>query len=465
MGPAGARAGHLRLGAALRDSRKHPMKPIVNVATALQDHAPGAYAVWVPWAGVILLIVLGIGLYHGRATQEFATRWYGSSLMGSIFALLALFAGSVAEFKNSDILAAPPLRYTESAPVSAPVVFWASVVLLGAIGVAYYSAVERQRAIEIRASQDATERVRTDANTARVESRRAEVEARKHTEQLIAQLRTLPPEGFMRDFPRLSADMLAPYSRALVSRQPDDIAGAIRYALRAAALMAFRFGRTSPSVVYTANAMRFYSAERLGPMSTWTEDELRLYPRGFRGDAISGALVFDPAQSTTHASPNAAPLTGVGALRIIIPDPPRDRPRGTEALGNLRVLPGCATAFATGKPFIAHDCWDMRHSLDRHDVPEEVVAASDHYLRSGAAGSLRSFVSLPMRGPQDGDPIVGVLNVEVTIPNILGGDDATVEHFALAVAPVCFVIEMLWRLQDDVGGAPPGTSAHEAAAL
>lgn len=254
--------------------------------------------------------------------------------------------------------------------------------------------------------------------------------------------------------------MLAPFSVALMSRDPTSIEEAIRYALRAAALMASRFGRTPSSVIYSANAMRFYTSDRLGAIETWSEQELRLYPEGHRGDRICGALVFDPRESTSSSSARAHPLEGMGPLRIIIPDPPRDRsPDGTRE-GNLRVLPGCATAFIRGGPFIATDTWNMRSYREGHFVAEEVLSASDRYLRTTANG-VRSFVSIPVKGPGKEDVTVGVLNVEMTEPNIFGGDERTVRNFARAIAPVLFVIEMLWKLADE--SRPPSGSGSEEA--
>lgn len=462
--------GVMRLFVVFPDSTSAPVPPPV---------ISGPWVVW-PFLLTAVLLAIGTALFFRSRGMDRIKRFYASAKMASVFVLIGLLAGSVAEFRNDVILRAPPLVHISAMPVPAWVVFWISVAMLAGIGILHYASVGVEREAEVGALKEAItdakqatadarthtgetlSELRAAAEDARIQTeqalgelRRATEDAREHTTSLIAQLRTLPPEGFMRDFPHLSVGMLAPFSLAMASSDPAHIDMAIRMALRAAAQMAARFGR-DPHGLFFANAMRFHPAESCGPMSTWSELQLRLHPEGFRYDAIEGALVFDPAQSTVSISDGAAPAPRVEELRIAIPNPPRDGSGTAGRPGPLRVLPGSASAFVTGHPFIAEDTHDMHGDLKEYSVPQAVLEASQQYFRNGDGGDVRSFISLPIRSPGENGtpdgPASGVLNIERSQTGIFDGNRETVAMFALTVAPVCFVIDMLWKMQ----GFPDG---------
>jgi hypothetical protein len=206
--------------------------------------------------------------------------------------------------------------------------------------------------------------------------------------------------------------------------------------------------------------MRFQGAAVLGPLEQWSNEERSLYPSGFEPPVIAGALVYEPMLATRASSEEAQPLDGVGPLRIVIPEPPRDMREDAAAEGRLRVLPGSAVAFLLGKPFIAHNTLEIRPSRETFDIPEAVIKAAEAYFRSGDGRQVRSFVSLPLfmePGRMEGQTI-GVLNVEFEETGIFDNKEQTVANFALAIAPVHFVIVWLLTLLDELG--PADLSAH-----
>lgn len=400
---------------------------------------------WLPagvaWLMTIAIIAYMLWQFRAEKSRQRTIDRFASPLVGALFALLALMAGTISQFYPGEITSAIPLAWAEKSPVSAALGFWISVVLMAALGIAYYAATGRQRVQEMAILQNESRDLRT------------------HTEKLIATLRTLPPEGFMRDYPELCAAMLASFALALQEgdekAKPDRYREAIRVALRTAALMAHKFSRRGDAAMYRANVMRMRDADSLGPVSSWSAEDRVLYPDGFEPAVIEGALVFEPTLAT-RASSEAAEALGGAPLRIAIPDPHRDSREGAAAEGKLRVVPGSAVAFLLGRPFIVDDTLDMRsHTAELCDLPEAVLNASDAYFRAGGPGHpVRSFVALPLfaePGRMKGERR-GVLNVEFEEPNIFNNDPVTVENFALAIAPVHFVIVLLLLLLDEKAG-------------
>lgn len=402
--------------------------------------APDAWSWIIPWLPAMLVWLAVIGLvahtawrFKREKSRQRATDQLASPLTGALFALLALVAGTISQFYSAEIKREFPLSQATSSPISAALGFWASVVLMAFVGIAYYAATGRQRLQEIAILKN--------------DSR----DLQRHTTELVSTLRTLPPEGFMRDYPTLCADMLAAYTLAVSRPSSDKIREAIRIALRTAALMAHRFGRSGSPEKYRANLMRFQGVAKLGALPSWRPEDRSLYPAGFEPPVIRGALVFDPALATRASSERAEALEGARPLRIIVPEPPRDVRRGSASEGRLRVLPGSAVAFLLGKPYIAYNTLDLRPPTEEHDIPEAVLRAAETYFRTGDGRDVRSFVSLPLfaePGKLEGET-TGVLNVEFENTHIFDNDERTVEQFALAIAPVHFVIVWLLALLDE----------------
>lgn len=153
------------------------------------------------------------------------------------------------------------------------------------------------------------------------------------------------------------------------------------------------------------------------------------------------------------------PVPGLLPIRIVIPDPPRDSPVGSHAEGRLRLVPGGALAYYLARPYNAKDTWKIRESAEAEalGLSEAVLAETERYFRHGSGKAVRSFVSLPLYespGEMNGAR-VGVLNVESSEPAIFGGDDEKVRQFALAIAPVHFVIVSLLA---NLGESPEETA-------
>jgi hypothetical protein len=344
-----------------------------------------------------------------------------SPLAGALFALLAVVAGTVSQFYPAKITAAVPLLYAERLPIPAALGFWVSVVLMFAVGLAYYGASGTQRAREVATLQ-------------------------QHTSELVDTLRTLPPEGFLRSYPSLCADMLAEYTRTVRAPSPEALRQAIRSALRTAASMAHYFNREGTTEDYGAAALRFLPADSLRPVSEWSVPERAFYPLGFAPEMLAGALIFDPALATRASSEGADPLAG-DPLRIIIPEPARDHHNGRSPEGPLRVLPGSAVAYLLRRPYLVRDTLDLYPSPGEFTLPEAVIRAADAHYRRGPGSRMRSFVSIPLFAEPAAmqGPVIGTLDVECRRPGIFAGTDS-VEQFAYMVAPVCFAVAFLLTL-------------------
>ena len=360
-----------------------------------------------------------------------AIQFFASAFMGSAFAMCALIAGAVSQFYSDPIKRGFPLHAFGN-PERAALVFWVFVFLTAATGIAYYAASGHMRDAEVKSLQS-------------------------HTSELVETLRTQPPEGFMRVYGRLCASMMKTYTAALADPSPDGLRHGIRVALYTAAELAKVFDRGEPGETYSANVMAYRSVAELGDPAAWSEEQLTLYPPGFRPAKILGALVLDPLLTTSSESRKAEPVPGMKAIRIAIPDPVEDTRREGEHTGRLRMLPGGAAALHLGAPFHVPDARYMRETMrSLFSLEEALISCSEHYFRTGEGRSVRSFVSLPLfEDPGDmKGPRVGVLNVESSDRDIFEGNESRIEQFYLALAPVRYV---LWVL---LGALDPSESAY-----
>lgn len=398
-------------------------------------NAPHPAATFIPLLITLLVLCVGAWLYRHPQHGTHARRLYSSALSASLIASFALFAGAVLEFKSTEVLTSRPLSYAAGSPVPAAVVFWVIVALLVALGYAYYRATNQQRE-EWEADQREADRERA---TQIREARDTTLASRDHTSRLIEHLRTLPPERFLQDFPRSCRSLMASYTEAIVEDAEDASRRAIRTALLTVSGMARAFDRGDRGEVFSANVMRYHSEDDL-PLATWSEEDWSLYPKGFRPDVIEGSLILDPELSSY--AEGGEPVPGLAPIRLVIPHPRRNAGDAAPEVGKLRVLPGAALAFVLGIPYTTTDTLKIRESVAGEDLAldEALIARTEWYFQNGPGRSIRSFVSIPLR---TADSCVGVLNVESSQPEIFGGNEERVRQFALAIAPVHFVIEAL----------------------
>lgn len=230
---------------------------------------------WVPTILLWLVVLIAMGVLvaryrsekHGRKTTDL----FASAAMGMALVVVALVAGSISQFYSDAIIGKVPLSYAGESPGWAAQAFWLSVVLTVFVGLSYYAATGRQR--------------REEMNTLREDSGKL----RAHTTDLVNTLRTLPPEGFMRDFPRLCSAMMAAYSAAMLDETEEAARRAIRVALRTAAEMARSFDRGDRNERYSANVMRYSARNDLPPLAEWDEHDWALYPPRFSARADRGS--------------------------------------------------------------------------------------------------------------------------------------------------------------------------------
>jgi hypothetical protein len=401
-----------------------PAPPSVPSAAEAVAHGPYWVAA-VSWAVLGLAVILTLVLYQrSRAKREWILEKSGSAAMGVAFAVVVLVAGTVSQFYPEEIKAVFPLTLASRSPFSASLTFWLSIGVMVVLGGAYYHAQTHQRRQDL-----------------------------KHTADLVNTLRKMPPENFMRDFPKSCSAMMAQYTAAILDPTDAKIRHAIRVALFTAAEMAKTFDRGAPGEVYGANVLRFQ--RELPAPEDWSEDARLLYPEGFLPPQIVGALVLDPSLSTRSDSPDAGPVAGLKPIHLVIPYPPTDERRADEPAARLRMLPGAATAYHLGVPFQAPDTADLRSTLgSMFDLSEALISRTEDYFRNGPGRGVRSFVSLPLfaePGEMKGERI-GVLNVESSETLIFNGDRERVEQFYLAIAPVHFAIRMLLAHLEELPG-------------
>lgn len=98
---------------------------------------------WLPagvaWLMTIAIIAYMLWQFRAEKSRQRTIDRFASPLVGALFALLALMAGTISQFYPGEITSAIPLAWAEKSPVSAALGFWISVVLMAALGIAYYA--------------------------------------------------------------------------------------------------------------------------------------------------------------------------------------------------------------------------------------------------------------------------------------------------------------------------------------
>lgn len=374
-----------------------------------------------------------------RAARE--KRWgvVGSALVGAVLALLGILAGLLGSVHPDPIEKAPPISWFATDLTVVPIVFWASVTILLLVAAGYYTQQGRGREDEV-------------------------ASLIQHSSDLHDTLRTLPPEGFMKDFPALCESSLIDFTAVLLTKTKtrDQIEKAIRVTLRSGALLAQRFDRSAGNPIYSANLMRYRPADALGAERGWKQSDEVFYPEAHFPPKVRGALMFDPQLSTTAASHNAE-ATGLPEFRLMIPEPPHDRAEPGASEGRLLVLPGACTAFVRREIYRALNTHDFRYWIKQeHFLAEEVIAKNENYFLTGPGKAFRSFISIPIfpyqtegveedeQGEEKPPVPIGVLNINSSVVGLFGGNSDTVNNFALATAPLLFVLRaLLTQLEED----------------
>jgi hypothetical protein len=270
--------------------------------------------------------------------------------------------------------------------------------------------------------------------------------------ELILDLHSLPPEGFLLRFER-QFSLAYTAARTAVERADKDaesIELAIRVVLDSVVALAKLFEKERDAV-YSANVMLFRSlAGASDPVVSAVRAQLLFVPDATDPRALQGVLQVVPALSTTTRT--LAPDPDASLQPIALPVPARTA-QNQDSARRSNVLPGAPWAYFYNEPVgFATLAELVEWCRSRGDFAPAVIDAIGKYFDSGAGKDIKSFISMPLFPPAatDGEPAsqtVGVLNLHCSQEGLLARRGA--QRFVPMMAPFRAVVTQL------VGRLPP----------
>jgi len=318
----------------------------------------------------------------------------------SIVALVGAFAGLWVSVYSSELKSAFAQIATNGsfAQATEPHVLIAAALFIG-----FFVIFAAQQQIQNSASNEAQRELIAETTVLRV---------------MVADLKTLPPEGFLQSFQEsfLSVGELMLFTRPLDTGRVDHD-DMIRSVLLSIATLARHYDRQPEGVLYSANVMVYWSNESLrGISGTGRANELLDVLRFSDGrdehfSSGNGLLELIPslaagADGEVHAAllPLALPVSHSPTVRLMVGD-------------KFNVLPGAPFAIALGR-YAHYDSIDtmLKWCRDEADISQSVQEQLRMHFHNGQGQDIRSFLSIPLAA--GGTPI-GVLNVQASASRML----------------------------------------------
>lgn len=294
---------------------------------------------------------------------------------------------------------------------------------------------------------------------ARQENQARADEAVQRLEHLI---RTVPSADFLARFWDIYLICDAALEGAL---RPEDGAPdreilntAARQILRGFALLAWEYdGRPGPDVNYAANVMLYRAREEV-PEAEWpsVRERMRFDP-SVDWDDLRGVLDLQRDDlSTTAFSDEAAPDETLIPLalpiwkRESVTLPPDYRRK-------WRLFPGAPIAFVLDEASHFVDAKDLLAWCTENGLfTEDAILSVAEYFRPDDGPPVGSFISLPLKGPDDEAEPIAVLNLHRSESGLLKEAEGAAEHFVPVVRPLQLMLgKLLWEVRHLSTDVPP----------
>lgn len=266
---------------------------------------------------------------------------------------------------------------------------------------------------------------------------------------MIADLKTLPPEGFLQSFQESFSSVaeLMLFTRP-VDGKTTDYADMIRSVLRSTAALARGYDRDPEGVEYTATVMVYWSGESLQKHFDTPRSKTLLSTLKFSSavdhhfSSDDGILELVPALA---ASANAAQPPTLAPLALPVSKNPRTRVMGGD---KFNVLPGGPFAVAFGK-YAHYESIEamLKWCRDEADILQSVQEQLRVYYSNGDGKHIGSFLSVPLtlNGMH-----IGVVNIQASAPRMLSHGGTA--RFVPVLTPLVTLLSYLvsnWVIQRD----------------
>lgn len=244
-----------------------------------------------------------------------------------------------------------------------------------------------------------------------VETKKAQQELIKKSDELEETIRTLPPEGFLNLFSEKFTEAHDVYKTLLLSG-PEATKEEIELSIRGILLGILRltefFDRKDDDHSYGANIMIFTDSYKENKeLGEKLLKDLKFADDDVDPQKLKGLLYLHHRLSTNSENDESVPDENIDDILLTLPV--RNKAISDET-GKFNVLPGGPMAVALNAPNIYIDTNTIKNWFEKEgDFNETIVAKVADYFSKGPGKEIKSFFSLPLSC--DGAEPIAVLNV------------------------------------------------------
>lgn len=264
-------------------------------------------------------------------------------------------------------------------------------------------------------------------------------------DQLIRQLHTLPPQGFLEIY-REAVGLADEAFYSVWGSHPtrEELAIALRTQLVCVLRLATNFDEDGDKAKYGCNLMLFKPIDGLHEQELRKiQERLKFAEKGVSVKNLAGVLDLMPELSISSAS-GADPDPTLVPFALPIPQLTVTEKSDRSKNG---VLPGAPDAFVAEEEVVIESFEDLLNRTPNEYFTSSVRAELRMFFEQ-KAGSVQSFVSVPLysRTTSRADPI-GVLNIHRNLPNKLAAEKF--ELFSPLLVPILLSIgRLLWTYHE-----------------
>lgn len=327
-------------------------------------------------------------------------------------------------------------------------IFWLTALAFGACFTGTFWAQARSTARASTKMMQATENI--DGKTDALAARAGELK------NLVRQLYTLPPVGFLEAYRQIIISSETAYEEARSQAlNPETLAFVIRTQLLWVLKLIQEFDEDGKTAQYGVNIMLYRNSSCLSPAALKAlDDRIRFVEKGVSVNKLDGVLDLIcefsvSSESGSAVDPNLSPF----ALPIPVLNEEERKARMKNG-----VLPGAPDAFTSLAECVIEtpEIWTALAGTDHFSPPLRRELSS---LFSGASTWMQSFISIPLyerdwsNDAEKSTPIA-VLNIHRNLPYKLGAEKY--QLLSPLLLPVTLTIErFLWTYSDllpEIGG-------------
>lgn len=363
-------------------------------------------------------------------------------LFGGVTAIFGVIAGYLGAHYDEEIAStfAPWFFEGRSLSIGASL-FWVTLTLFGASFTGTFWAQARSSARVSTEMAEVTERIdnKTDSLT----------KSATELNNMILQLHTLPPKGFLETYRKVVVNSEAAYEEARSQILDfEQLALIIRTQLLWILRLVQAFDADGEKAKYGLSIMLYRENKPFLPceLESLTK-RLRFYEEGLSVGKLAGVLdmVCEFSVSSSNSNANRDPNLTPFALPI-----PELNEEERNARSKNGVLPGAPDAFISGAESVIETPNDWIDQANTNQFSEPLRQQLTDFFTE-ASSWMKSFVSIPLFEPDcpESSTPIAILNIHRNLPNKLAAEKY--ELLSPLLVPVTLTIgRLIWSNRDNL---------------